>query len=55
MKNTQNEVFYHITSSYPQNVVYIILGVIYGAILGLVGINVFLKRRQKKEIARNIK
>lgn len=55
MKNTQNEVFYHITSSYSQNVVYIVLGVICGAILGLVGINVYLKRRQKKEIARNIK
>lgn len=55
MKNTQNEVFYHITSSYPQNVVYIVLGVICGATLGLVGINVYLKRRQKKEIARNIK
>ena len=55
MKNTQNEVFYHITSSYPQNVVHIVLGVICGATLGLVGINVYLKRRQKKEIARNIK
>jgi hypothetical protein len=54
MKNMQNEVFYHITSSYPQNVVHIVLGVICGATLGLVGINVYLKRRQKKEIARNI-
>ncbi len=47
MKNTQNEGFYHITGSYPQKGVYIILGVICGAILGLVGINVYLKRCQK--------
>jgi hypothetical protein len=53
LKNTQNEIFYHITSSYPQNDVYILLGVICGAILGLVGIHVYLKSRQKKEITRN--
>jgi len=55
MKNTQNEVFYHITSSYPQDVVYVILGVICGAIVGLVGINLYVKSRHKKEIARNRK
>jgi len=55
MKNTQNEVFYHITSSYPQNDVYIFFGVICGAILGLVGLNIYIKSRQKKEIARCIR
>ena len=50
MKNTQNEVFYHITSSYPQIVVYTILGAIGGAMVGLIGIHIYLKRRQKKEI-----
>ncbi|GAG90655.1 unnamed protein product, partial [marine sediment metagenome] len=50
MKNTQNEVFYHITSSYPQVVVYVILGAICGGIVGLVVIHIYLKRRQKKEI-----
>lgn len=50
MQNTHNEVFYHITSSYPQILVYVILGAICGAIVGLVVISVYLKRRQKKEI-----
>jgi len=50
MKNTHNEVFYHITSSYPQVVVYVILGAICGGIVGLVVIHIYLKRRQKKEI-----
>jgi len=50
MKNTQNEVFYHITSSYPQIVVYTILGAIGGAMVVLIGIHIYLKRRQKKEI-----
>ena len=55
MKTMQNEVFYQITSSYPQLDVYIILGVFGGAILGLVGIHIYKKSRQKKEIARNLK
>jgi len=54
MKNIQNEIFYLITSLYPQNDVYIILGLICGAVLGLIGIQICLKRRQKKEISRYV-
>lgn len=50
MQNTHNEVFYHITSSYPQILVYVILGAICGTIVGLVGIHFYLKRLKKKEI-----
>ncbi len=54
MKNMQDEVFFHIVSSYPQVVVYVIFGVFCGAILGLVGIEIYLKSRHKKEIAKNL-
>jgi hypothetical protein len=55
MKNTENKEFYHITSYYPQYVVYVILGVISGLVLGLIGLSVFLKQRQQKEIIKNFK